>query len=139
MSELIQPHYKDEDIQRLNLYTDVNKWKSEVTFIDLENQFYKELFSSSLIEKTDINKQDVYFLQQELENLDDVNQEFLEKLRGFVNELDGYRECDDVLCEAYYLNNHQQFKVEIENYFFKNRNLKTLIYSYIKNGIKKHL
>lgn len=139
MSEIIKPHYKDEDIQILNLCTDVNKWKSEVTFIDLENQFYKELFSSRLIEKTDINKQDVLFLQQEIESLDIKNSEFLEKLRNLVNELDGYRECDDVHCDTYYLNNHQKFKIDIENYFFKNRNLKTLIYSYIKNGIKKHL
>lgn len=139
MSEIIKPHYKDEDIQTLNLCTDVNKWKSEVTFIDLENQFYKELFASRLIEKTDINRQDVNFLQQELESLDIKNLEFLEKLRILVNELDGYRECDDVHCDTYYLNNHQKFKIEIENYFFKNRNLKTLIYSYIKNGIKKHL
>lgn len=139
MSEIIKPHYKDEDIQILNSYTDVNKWKSEVTFIEIENQFYKELFSSRLIEKTEINKQDVYFLQQELEGLDNENQEFFEKLRALINELDGYRECDDVHCDAYYLNSHQKFKVEIENYFFKNRNLKTLIYSYLKNGIRKHL
>lgn len=139
MSEIIKPHYKDEDIQILNSYTDVNKWKSEVSFIEIENQFYKELFSSRLIEKTDINKQDVYFLQQELDGLDNQNQEFFEKLRILINDLDGYRECDDVHCDAYYLNNHQKFKVEIENYFFKNRNLKTLIYTYLKNGIKKYL
>lgn len=139
MSEFIKPHYKDEDIQILNSYTDVNKWKSEVTFIEIENQFYKELFSSRLIEKTEINIQDVNFLKQELEVLDNQNQEFFEKLRALMNELDGYRECDDLHCDAYYLNNHQKFKVEIENYFFKNRNLKTLIYSYIKNGIRKHL
>lgn len=139
MSEIIKTHYKDEDIQILNSYTDVNNWKSEVTFIDLENQFYKELFSSRLIEKTDINRQDINFLQQELEALDNNNQEFLEKLRVLTFELEGYRECDDVHCDAYYLNHHQKFKVEIENFLFKNRNLKTLIYSYIKNGIKKHL
>ena len=139
MSEIIKPHYKDEDILLLNSYTDVNKWKSEVTFIEIENQFYKELFSSRLIDKAEINTQDVNFLVQELEALENINQEFFEKLRALVNELDGFRECDDVHCDAYYLNHHQKFKVEIENYFFKNRNLKTLIYSYIKNGIRKHL
>lgn len=139
MSDLIKPHYQDEDILMLNLCTDVNKWKSEVTFIEIENQFYKELFSSRLIEKTNINRQDVNFLKQEIEGLDDMNQEFLARLREFIIDLDGLKECDDVHCDTYYLNNHQNFKVEIENYFFKNRNLKTLIYSYLKNGIKKFL
>ena len=139
MNKLIREHYGSEDIQRLNMFTDVNKWKSEVTFIDLENQFYKKLFSSRLIEKTDINQQDLYYLQQELESLDLKNQAYLEKLMAFILELDGFSECDDLQCETFYLNELQKFKIEIENYFFENRNLKTLIYSYINNGLKKLL
>ena len=139
MSDLIKPHYQDEDILMLNLCTDVNKWKSEVTFIEIENQFYSQLFASKLIEKTNINKQDIFYLRDELEGLEEKNQEFLVKLREFINDLDGLKECDDVHCDTYYLNNHQNFKVEIENYFFKNRNLKTLIYSYLKSGIKEYL
>ena len=139
MNKLIREHYGSEDIQRLNMFTDVNKWKSEVTFIDLENQFYKKLFSSRLIEKTDINLQDLYYLQQELESLDLKNQAYLEKLMAFILELDGFSECDDLQCETFYLNELQKFKIEIENYFFENRNLKTLIYSYINNGLKKLL
>lgn len=44
MNDVIKTHYMDEDIQRLNLCTDVEKWKSEVSQIDLENQFYKRIF-----------------------------------------------------------------------------------------------
>ena len=139
MNKLIREHYGSEDIQRLNMFTDVNKWKSEVTYIDLENQFYKKLFSSRLIKKTDINLQDLYYLQQELESLDLKNQAYLEKLMAFILELDGFSECDDLQCETFYLNELQKFKIEIENYFFENRNLKTLIYSYINNGLKKLL
>lgn len=139
MNKLIREHYGSEDIQRLNMFTDVNKWRSEVTYIDLENQFYKKLFSSRLIEKTDINLQDLYYLQQELESLDIKNQAYLEKLMAFILELDGFSECDDLQCETFYLNELQKFKIEIENYFFENRNLKTLIYSYINNGLKKLL
>lgn len=139
MNKLIREHYGSEDIQRLNMFTDVNKWKSEVTFIDLENQFYKKLFSSKLVEKTDITLQDLYYLQQELESLDLKNQAYLEKLMAFSLELDGFSECDDLQCETFYLNELQKFKIEIENYFFENRNLKTLIYSYINNGLKKLL
>ncbi|HET8753295.1 MAG TPA: hypothetical protein VFM59_02960 [Salinimicrobium sp.] len=139
MKNMIEPHYEDEDIIRLNLFTDVNKWKSEVTFINLENRFYKKLFSSSLIEKTTINKQDIQFLQKELEALQAKNEKLEDKLQEFTNELEGIKECDDLQCETFFLNNHQQFKIDIENYFFQNRNLKTLIFSYIENGIKKFL
>ena len=139
MNKIIREHYDSDDIQRLNMFTDVNKWKSEATFINLENQFYKKLFFSKLMEKTDINLQDLYYLQQELENLDVKNQQFLEKLMAFSRELEGFSECDDLQCETFYLNEIQKFKVDIENYLFDNRNLKTLIYSYINNGLKKLL
>lgn len=139
MSNLIQSHYGNEDIQKLNMCTDINKWKSEVTFIKIENEFYNRLFLSKLIDKTEINRQDLYFLQQELENLNNKNEEFLERLHAFINQLDGYNECEDLQCENFYLNEIQKFKIQIENYFFENRNLKTLVYSYINNGLKKLL
>lgn len=139
MNNLIEPHYDNEDILRLNMCTDLNKWKSEVTFIDIENQFYTRLFLSKLMDYTDINRQDLYFLQQELEVLDGKNQKFLDKLRVLINEMEGFKECDDLQCETFYLNGHQKFKIEIENYFFQNRNLKTLFYSYVNNGFKKFL
>lgn len=139
MSELIKPHFMDEDIQRLNLCTDVNKWKSEVTHIGLENQFYKRIFSSTLVEKTAINKVDIKFLLEELQSLDLKNQDFSDKLREFINEVDGLKECDDLHCETYYLNNYQKFKVDIENYFYQNRNLKALVFSYTIDGIEKYL
>ncbi|MFO7719011.1 MAG: hypothetical protein R6W85_01055 [Gillisia sp.] len=139
MSDLIKPHFMDEDIQRLNLCTDVNKWKSEVTHIGLENQFYKRIFSSPLVEKTAINKEDIKFLLEELRTLDIKNQDFSDKLREFIIELDGLKECDDMHCETYYLNNHQKFKIDIENYFYKNRNLKALVFSYTIDGIQKYL
>lgn len=137
MKNMIKTHYEDEDILRLNLFTDINKWKSEVTFINLENKFFKKLFSSALIEKTDINRQEILFLQKELEVLHSKNEKLEDKLLEFTNELEGIKECDDLQCETFFLNNHQQFKIEIENYFFQNRRLKTLIFSYIDSGIKK--
>lgn len=139
MSEVIKQHYKDEDIQYLNLCTDVNKWKSEIAYIELENQFYTKLLSSPLIGKADVNKQDLKFLLEELKVLNIKNQHFSDKIRDFINELDGITECDDLHCETYYLNYFQKFKVEIENYFFENRNLKTVLYSSITHGIKKFL
>ena len=139
MNNLIKAHYGNEDIQRLNMSTDLNKWKSEATFITIENQFYKKILLSKLVEKININQQDLYFLQQELESLEIKNDEFLEKLRRFINELEGYKECEDLQCETFYLNEIQKFKIEIENYFFENRNLKILLFSYLNNGIKQFL
>ncbi len=139
MSDLIKPHFMDEDIQRLNLCTDVNKWKSEVTHIELENQFYKRIFSSPLMDKTAISKEDIKLLLEELETLNLKNMDFSDKLREFIIELDGIKECDDMQCETYYLNNYQRFKIDIENYFYQNRNLKALVYSYATDGIKKYL
>lgn len=139
MDDLIKQHYEDEDIQRLNLCTDLDKWNSEVKFIATENQFYKRLFSSSLIEKTDLNQYDISYLNQELDTLAIKNKQFSGKLRELLIELEGIKECDDIRCETFHLNNHQNFKVEIENYFFENRKMKTLMYSFLADGTKKFL
>lgn len=137
MSDLIKTHYKDEDIQKLNLCTDVEKWNSEVEFVDVENNFYRKVFSSSLIERTNLTYYDICFINQELETLTVKTEEFKEKLRGFLIELEGINECDDILCENYFLNYHQIFKMEIENYFYLNRRIKTLMYSFLSEGLKK--
>ncbi|HSI69092.1 MAG TPA: hypothetical protein VK941_02590 [Gillisia sp.] len=139
MKEIIKPHYQDEDIQRLNLYTDVNNWKSELSLIETENRFYQMLLNSKLIDKTEINQHDINFLIQEVDSLDKVNSDCLERILEFYNELEGMMECEDVQCDTYYLNNYQQFKIDIESHFHKNRYLKTLIYSYMNTGIKKFL
>ncbi|MCM4158302.1 hypothetical protein FHG64_12025 [Antarcticibacterium flavum] len=139
MKEIVKPHYQDEDIQRINLCTDVNNWKSELSLIEVENRFYAMLFKSKLIDVTEINQQDINFLIQELESLDKSNTSCLDRILVFYNELEGMMECDDVQCDTYYLNNYQQFKVDMENHFHKNRYVKNLIYSYMKTGIKKFL
>ena len=138
MSKLIESYYMDENIQRLSLYTDINTWKSEITHIDLENHFYKRFYSSLLLEKPAINKRHINFPLEELETLDALNQDFSVKLGVFINELEGVKECDDLHCEPYYLNNYQKFKIAIENYFCLNRNLKTRVYFYTTDGIKKY-
>lgn len=137
MKDVIKAHYKDEDILRLNLCTDINKWKSEVNFIDIENVFYIKFLSSSLVEESGISEKNIHFLQKELENLQEKNTHFSSRLQDFVNELEGMKECEDLQCETFYLNNHQQFKIKIENYFFENRKLKTMIYSNLDEVFKK--
>lgn len=139
MDELIKQHYENEDILRLNLCTDLEKWNAEVNFIETENEFYLKLFSSPLIEKTALSPYDIALLKQQLDNIAIKNVHFLDKLREFLIELEGIKECDDIFCETYYLNNHQKFKIEIENFFFENRKFKTLMYSYLTEGVKQSL
>lgn len=137
MSHTIKPHHQDEDILRLNLFTDIGKWKSEVKFIAMENKFYKKLFSSSLAKKTELNQENLQQLQKELKSLNERNNYFTDKVQEFHNELEGIRECDDLQCETFFLNNHQELKVTIENYFFQNRDLKSRIYSFLEDTLKK--
>ncbi|UJH92874.1 hypothetical protein LZ575_10925 [Antarcticibacterium sp. 1MA-6-2] len=139
MDDLIKEHYNSEDIQGLNLYRDVKNWYSEVQYLDNENQFYLELFASSLIKKTDLNQQDINFLNEELEMLKKKTDEVSHKLRDFLIEQEGMKECDDIHCETFFLNTHQKFKLEIENYFQQNRSLKTMLFSHLLKGIKKFL
>lgn len=139
MDELIKEHYSTEDIQQINLYQDVKNWYSEVKYLENENEFYLKLFASSLITKTELNKQDIFYLNQELETFKVKTIEISKQLRDFLIDQEGLKECDDVHCETFYLNTHQNFKIEIENYFLQNRSLKTLLFSHLLKGVKKFL
>lgn len=139
MNQVIKPHYEDEDIQRLNLCSDVDIWKSEVKYIDQENKFFKRLFVSNLLKKADIKPEEIIETYQQLENLIKRNQKISKKLQEFFLELEGIRECDDLQCETFYLNSHQEFKVEIENYFYQNRNFKTHLYQLLEEGIEEFI
>lgn len=133
------PYPIDSDIEKLNICTDLHNWKSEITYHDLENQFYLKLFSSELIKKAGISAVNVDLLNRELMLLDDEKENLTYELGKTLLELEKISDNDALSWPESVLLNYQKLKVELQNYAFRNRKLKVLIYSYLSQGMRKFL
>ncbi|GHA33678.1 hypothetical protein GCM10007103_14040 [Salinimicrobium marinum] len=133
------PYPIDSDIEKLNICTDLHNWKSEITYHDLENQFYLKLFSSELIKKAGISAVNVDLLNRELMLLDDEKENLTYELGKTLLELEKNSDNDALSWPESVLLNYQKLKIELQNYAFRNRKLKVLIYSYLSQGMRKFL
>jgi len=136
---MIQKHHDDIDIQMLFYKQDINRWFQESELIKFEIRFFNGIFISDMIDQL---QTDFYSTQAHNANLLD----FELKHRALVKELNhlkyktaGIKECDDLQCENYYLNDINQFKTKIENHFSAYRELKKEIMTYLNTGLQKFI
>jgi len=129
---VIQKHHDEQDIQKLFIDRDIKNWSEEIEIITEEMLFYNNLLQSKLVE----TKGDYTNLFNKIEDFKVANLVSKENLITYVHKLEGIKECEDLQCETYFLNDHSDFKKNIENYFSKYRKLKKNIFSQINKRIK---
>ena len=71
-----------------------------------------------------------------LEKVKEINESYQDKLIDFINKLDNIKECDDVQCETFYLNNHTKFRNDIESHFSAYRFYKTNVILFFDNCLE---
>lgn len=136
---MIQKHHDDIDIQMLFFKQDINRWFQETELIQFEIQFFNGILISDLIDKL---QTDFYSTQAHNANLLDFelkHQALIKELNHLKYKTEGIKECDDLQCENYYLNDINQFKAKIENHFKDYRNLKIEIITYLDKGVQKFI
>jgi hypothetical protein len=138
MTNKIKEHHNNEEIQYLNMESDVALWRDKLEFVADEIAFYLLLLGSSLIEKTNSNNIDANYLLKEFNDLKDINERHMDTGRHFQNSLEGMAECDDVQCDNAYLHSYLLFKSTLEKHLFKVRNIKQSAFQYLKIGIEKY-
>ncbi|WP_339609007.1 hypothetical protein [uncultured Planktosalinus sp.] len=136
---MIQKHHDEIDIQMLFFKQDLDRWFEEAEFIQFEIRFFNGIFISDLISKL---QTDFYSTQEHNANLLD----FELKHRALIKELnhlnyktEGIKECDDLQCENYYLNDINKFKTKIELHFSNYRDLKKELMTYLNSGLQKFI
>ena len=137
MIDNIQEHFNDQDIIKLNISSDIKNWEDELRFNNSEMEFYQRLLNSSLIEKININPEDSKFLFKQLQEVQEANDFQLKTMIKFQNKLEGMKECDDVQCENYYIQDHLVLKSALEKHFRSYRTVKKFVYKYLNTGLKK--
>ena len=61
------------------------------------------------------------------------NSEIQEELINYDRKLEVLKECEDLQCETFFLNSHNDFKEKIEVHFYQYRNFKKNVFSVINN------
>lgn len=136
---MTESSYLNPDLEILNLCADLQNWKSEITYHDMENQFYLKLFSSQLIKKTEISEDNIQYLNRELMNLDDDMDGLIQDVHTTLLQLENHFGKNAKNIPDSFLQNCQDLKIRLHNYSFRNRKLKVLIYSYLSQQIKSFL
>ena len=125
MKDLIYKHETIDDIQMKFMDLDIERWKEDVSLIRIEILFFKRMLYSSIFKILNCDEQKKKNLIIDLTNVENINESYNNNLLGFVNKLEMIRECDDVQCETFYLNNHTRFRADIESHFSAYRFYKT--------------
>ena len=135
MKDGIKDHYREEDIQIMKLESDVENWEMSIEFAEKEINFFNKLLNSSDYMKNTENKKKSLDLLDQLKTIHETNKSCLMEILEFSNKLEGMNECEDLQCETFFLNSHEEFKNKIEKHLLRFRALKGRIFPYLENEI----
>lgn len=124
MSTSIPSHLSVHEINQHKLDVEYNHWISRLNFFEEEFDFIGRLLSSSVFLKAE----DVSEILKEIPSIISDNREILEKVHSYRNNLDLYRECEDLECDNFYLNDHERFRVVLEQHSADIRKFKKRVF-----------
>ena len=132
--EKFQEHHNDEEIQILSIQSESEDWEERLINISEEIDFFSNILGSGLKETVSvaINKEDASYLMKQLELINKANEFHLSTFFDYKNKLECIKECDDVQCENFYLKDHLVFKTTLRKHFKDFRQLKVLIFKFLK-------
>lgn len=120
MSNQIHNHYDYDDIQKMYIQKDVKIWKDELSIIAEELSLAKEVFVE-YIKNARLSYDNIL---NSIHDFSQLNENFQEDLSNYTSGLESLKECDDLQCETYFVNDHKDFKNRIDQYFDKYRQFK---------------
>lgn len=136
MKNGIKEHYREEDIQKLKLESDVENWEASLAFTEKEILFFEHLLNYPEFNKSS-NEKDVDSLLDQLQRIHKTNRICSDEIVVFSNTLEGMNECEDLQCETYFLNSHEEFRNKIEKHLLRFRALKGRIFPYISKELAR--
>ena len=125
--EVIKMHQDQDDLQKFFINRDVDRWKEEVDSIKEEIMLFVKLLTS---------KNDKLYsnILKKVEEFKAENSKFAEELISYDRKLEVLKECEDLQCETFFLNSHNDFQEKIEVHFSEYRNFKKNVFALINNS-----
>lgn len=125
--EVIKMHQDQDDLQKFFISRDVDRWKDEVASIKEEIILFINLLTSK-------NNKLYSNILEKVEDFKAENSKFSEELISYDRKLEVLKECEDLQCETFFLNSHNNFQEKIESYFSEYRNFKKNVFALINNS-----
>lgn len=120
-------HQDQDDLQKFFINRDVIRWNDEVNSIKEEIILFTNLLSS--------NNGKLYSnILEKIYDFKTVNSKFAEELISYNRKLEVLKECEDLQCETFFLNSHNDFQEQIEVHFSEYRNFKKNVFALINNS-----
>jgi len=123
----IKIHQDQDDLQKLFINRDVDRWKDEVESIKEEIILFINLLTSK-------NNKLYSNIVEKIEDFKKENNKFSEELISYNRKLEVLKECEDLQCETFFLNTHNEFQEKIELHFSEYRNFKKNVFALINNS-----
>lgn len=130
MKQLMSANDDSQEVHTKFMVNDLERWSAELKMIDFEISFYGDFLDSASIETTGNHAKSQFVAT--LQELKIGNVKVTQEFQEFSNKLQGIIECDDLQCETYYVNNHTDFKHDIENHFAEFRSFKRSLLDYFR-------
>ena len=127
MRDEILDHYNDEDIRNIYIKRDVSKWHKHLVAISEEVTFYTKLLSALQGSSNDEVSPKSDALIAAFTEIAAANQDYLDNLVDYRNQIGNIKECQDMQCEKFYLNSHEAFTETIETHLDCFRGLKSQV------------
>lgn len=131
MSTSIPSHLSVHEINQHKLDVEYQHWTARLNFFEEEFDFIGRLLSSSVFLKAE----GVSEILKEVPSIISANREILEKVHSYRNNLDLYRECEDLECDNFYLNDHEKFRVVLEQHSADIRKFKKRVFKALDPGL----
>ena len=120
-------HQDQDDLQKFFISRDVGRWNDEVASIKEEIILFINLLTSK-------NNKLYSNILEKVEDFKAENLKFSEELISYDRKLEVLKECEDLQCETFFLNSHNDFQEKIESYFSEYRNFKKNVFALINNS-----
>lgn len=125
--EVIKIHQDQDDLQKFFINRDVDRWNDEVASIREELILFINLLTSK-------NSKLYSNIVEKVEEFKTENARFAEELISYDRKLEVLKECEDLQCETFFLNSHNEFQEKIEAHFSEYRNFKKNVFALINNS-----
>ena len=133
LTDAMQLHRNEEEIHKQFMFNDIRRWEEEAAMIRLEMDFYTGLLKSLETDPAAALAAGYPQIREGINEAQLHNERFRQRLLGFTNQLEGIIECDDLQCEAFFLNDHARLKVDIEQHFSQYKSFKEKIFNCIQH------
>ena len=112
-------HDTDEEIIHAKRLQDLNIWISHLSYATNECDWLTKIASNKIGDKV---------LRDKLLEKNEVNSALLNELYSYKSSIGRFHECDDLECDLFYINQHDEFYAKYVKHIEEYRAIKSQVY-----------